>query len=184
MPRGVQEPFQPVDPERGPSPAKNARPAWMLGTLRAAVRRACPGESAAQQEDLVQVALVRILERERADEQNTVRTASYLWRVAFSVTADELRRRRSETRRLLGTDVKTSELHEPSTLGPEVGLSIRDCLSRLAEERRLAVLLHLQGFRADEAMRILHWNLKRVRNLTYRGLADLRQCLSEKGVAR
>lgn len=156
----------------------------MLGTLRAAVRRACPSESAAQQEDLVQVALLRILERERADEQNTVRTASYLWRVAFSVTADELRRRRSEAGRLPETDMQDSELPEPSTLGPDVGLSIRDCLSRLAEPRRLAVLLHLQGFRAEEGMRILHWNLKRVRNLTYRGLADLRECLSEKGLAR
>jgi RNA polymerase sigma-70 factor, ECF subfamily len=130
------------------------------------------------------VALVRILEREQASEQNAVRTASYLWRVAFSVTADEFRRRRSETGRLPGTGVRTSGSDEPSTVGPDVGLAIRDCLSRLLEPRRLAVLLHLQGFRADESTRILHWDLKRVRNLTYRGLADLRQCLSGKSVAR
>jgi RNA polymerase sigma-70 factor, ECF subfamily len=175
---------QPVSSKQAPSPAVEARVEWMLNVLRAAVHRACRGQSAAQQEDLVQAALVRILERERAGEQNTVRTASYLWRVAFTVTADEMRRRQREERRLPGTEAQTNVWHEPSTAGPEVGAGIRACLSKLLEPRRLAVLLHLQGFGAEEATRILHWNLKRVRNLTYRGLADLRQCLSAQGLAR
>jgi RNA polymerase sigma-70 factor, ECF subfamily len=151
--------------------------------LRAAVARACPGDLASQREDLVQVALVRVLERERAAEQNAVRTASYLWRVAFSVTADELRRRRSEAGRTQGTEMRPVDPPEASAPGPELGLGIRECLSHLAEARRLAVLLHLQGFRAEEATRVLHWDVKRVQNLTYRGLADLRQCLSSKGWA-
>jgi len=158
---------------------KDARTAWMLDTLRSAVHRACPGEAAYQREDLVQVALLRVLERERASEQNTVRTASYLWRVAFTVTADEFRRRRSEVGQMPRKDLERAESTEPSTGGPELGLRIQDCVARLQEHRRLAVLLHLQGFRAAEATRILHWNTKRVRNLTYRGLADLRRCLGE-----
>ena len=79
-----------------PPPASLPRPerhAWMLRTLRAAVGRACASDRAAQREDLVQAALVRVLEREEQGEQNQVRTASYLWRVAFSVIADERRRR-------------------------------------------------------------------------------------------
>jgi RNA polymerase sigma-70 factor (ECF subfamily) len=156
----------------------------MLRTLRAAMARACPAELASQREDLVQAALVRVIERERGSEQNVIRTASYLWRMAFTATADELRRRRSEAVRRQVTDMDTAEPPEASTPGPELGLGIRDCLSRLAEPRRLAVVLHLQGFRAEEAMRILKWDVKRVQNLTYRGLADLRQCLSEKGLAR
>jgi RNA polymerase sigma-70 factor, ECF subfamily len=178
------DPTKRTSPGEGIATPPDTRLVWMLRTLRAAVARACPGDLAAQREDLVQVALVRVLERERADEQNTVRTASYLWRVAFSVTADELRRRRSEAGRAQGTDMRPDGVQEASTPGPELGLGIRECLSRLPEPRRMAVLLHLQGFRAEEATRVLHWNLKRVQNLTYRGLADLRQCLSSKGLAR
>ena len=65
---------------------------------------------------------------------------------------------------------------------PELGVGIRDCLGGLAEPRRLAVLLHLEGFRAEEASRVLHWDVKRVQNLIYRGLADLRRCLEGKGL--
>jgi DNA-directed RNA polymerase specialized sigma24 family protein len=116
----------------------DARSVGMLRVLRLAVASACLGELASQREDLVQVALLRVLEHERAGEQNTVRTASYLWRVAFTVTADELRRRRSEA--------GSSEPREASTPGPELCLGIR--------------------IRADEAMRVLHWDLKRVQHLT------------------
>ena len=161
-----------------------ARSAWMLRTLRLAVARACPRDLATQREDLVQSALLRVLERERANEQNQVRTASYLWRVAFSVTADELRRRRSEAGRAQGPEMHEDTADQGPAPAPELGLGIRECLGRLAEARRLAVLLHLQGFRAEEATRILHWNVKRVQNLTYRGLADLRLCLERKGLSR
>jgi len=81
----------------------------------------------------------------------------------------------------------SADLREPkeaSVPGPELGLGIRDCLTRLAEQRRAAVLLHLEGFRAEEVSRVLGWDLKRIRNLTYRGLADLRRCLADKGLAR
>jgi RNA polymerase sigma-70 factor, ECF subfamily len=156
----------------------------MLRTLRAAVARACPAERSSSREDLVQSALVRVIEREQADEKNTVRTASYLWRVAFTAAADELRRRRSEDRKSERADMQPGQLSEATSPGPELALAIRDCLARLAEPRRLAVLLHLQGFRAEEAERVLRWNLKRVQNLTYRGLADLRECLDGKGLSR
>jgi CHAT domain len=62
----------------------------MLQNLRAAVGRACSSDLAAHREDLVQAALLRVLEHEQRGEQNQVRTASYLWRVAFSVIADDV----------------------------------------------------------------------------------------------
>ena len=51
-------------PEQPPAqPTTNLeRLAWMLRTLRAAVARACPSDLASLREDLVQVALVRVLE--------------------------------------------------------------------------------------------------------------------------
>jgi len=176
-----------VRPEQPPAsepegPERSARPAWLVNTLRAAMSRACPSDLGSQREDLVQVALLRVLEREVQGEQNQVRTASYLWRVAFSVIADELRRRRAEQLRSRRTMVGEQPAQEGRTPLPELGLGIRDCLGRLAEARRMAVLLHLQGFRAEEASGVLHWAVKRVQNLTYRGLADLRECLERKGL--
>jgi RNA polymerase sigma-70 factor, ECF subfamily len=173
-----------VRPEQPPpQPATNAeRHAWMLRTLRAAVARACPSDLASLREDLVQVALVRVLEHEQP-EQNRVRTASYLWRVAFSVIADEFRRRRSEEQKSRRSMVGEAATQAGATPPAELGVGIRDCVGRLAEPRRLAVMLHLEGFRAEEASRVLHWGVKKVQNLTYRGLADLRLCLEQKGLA-
>jgi len=158
------------------------RHGWMLKTLRAAVARTCPSDLGAQREDLVQAALLRVLEREQQGEQNQVRTASYLWRVAFSVIADELRRRRAEELRSRRSTMGERSGQQGATPLAELGVGIRDCLGGLPEPRRAAVLLHLEGFRADEASRVLHWDMKRVQNLTYRGLADLRRCLERKGL--
>lgn len=171
-------------PEQPPSPPTSPeRHAWMLQTLRAAVGRACPFDLAAHREDLVQAALLRVLEHEGQGEQNQVRTASYLWRVAFNVIADERRRRRAEELRSRRSAVHEESGQQGATPLPELGVGIRDCLGGLAEPRRLAVLLHLEGFRAEEASRVLRWDPKRVQNLTYRGLADLRRCLELKGLS-
>ena len=72
----------------------------MVQTLRAAVARACPSDLGALREDLVQTAVVRVLEHEGRDEQNRVRTASYLWRVAFTVIGTSPAARSRESRKL------------------------------------------------------------------------------------
>ena len=165
-----------------PEPTPHERRAWMVQTLRAAVARACPSDLGTLREDLVQMAIVRVLEHEERDEQNRVRTASYLWRVAFSVIADELRRRRAEELRSRRSMVGEDSSQQGAIPLPELGLGIRHCLGGLAEPRRMVVLLHLQGFRAEETSRTLRWDLKRVQNLVYRGLDDLRRCLEARGL--
>src|SRR4030095_2192143 len=70
---------------------------------------------------------------------------------------------------------------EQDTSFGELGAAVRDCLVAMKRERRLAVMLHLQGHPVAEAARILDWSVKRTENLVYRGLADLRQCLACKG---
>ena len=62
-----------------------------------AVERHCPVALAAHREDLVQMALIRLLERPRG-EGSTPRGASYLWRVAYTVVIDEIRRFRRQQR--------------------------------------------------------------------------------------
>ena len=52
----------------------------------------------------------------------------------------------------------------------------------MKRERRLAVTLYLQGHSVPAAARLLEWTAKRTENLVYRGLADLRECLTAKGM--
>lgn len=132
--------------------------------------------------------VVQIVERKSAANEGIPGFASsYIYKVAHSALIDEIRRvtRRRET-----------DLDDPSvsavvvdTKDPErvaasrqIGRSIQDCLARIKEERRLAVTLYLQGHTGPEMARILDWAAKRVENLVYRGLADLRECLMSKGI--
>ncbi|HZJ52767.1 MAG TPA: sigma-70 family RNA polymerase sigma factor [Myxococcaceae bacterium] len=137
-----------------------------------AVERHCPPALAAHREDLVQIALVRLLER-TAGEGTTPRGASYLWRVAYTVVIDEIRRFRRQQRQA----EQQLPGGERATPGPEARSEILACLDALQERRRTAVLLHLQGFKTAEVATALGWTEKQAENLVYRGLADLRVCL-------
>ncbi|HTS79013.1 MAG TPA: sigma-70 family RNA polymerase sigma factor [Myxococcaceae bacterium] len=136
-----------------------------------AVQRHCPPALAAQREDLVQMALVRLVERVRR-EGTRVQGTSYLWRVAYTVVIDEIRRHRRQQRQ----SERTTD-GEGGTPGPEARSEILDCLARLQERRRTAVTLFLQGFRTVEVATALGWTEKQAENLVYRGLSDLRGCL-------
>jgi RNA polymerase sigma-70 factor (ECF subfamily) len=145
--------------------------------LRAILQRICPPSLAMHREDLVQIALLRILET-KSNEQDHPRPASYLWRVAHSAMVDELRRQR----RRPVVSLEEAGIDRPAPeCRPQLGVAIRDCLQGLSEARREAVGLHLFGHRAEEAAKLLGWDAKRVQNSVYRGLADLRRCLEAKG---
>ena len=162
--------------------------AHLKSVIERAVARVCPRRLAAQRDDIVQTALLRVLDVLRRGEQGGIRSSSYLWQVAYTVTVDELRRvsRRREVSleegEVIAMPVRRGPDPEHLAEGAEAGEAIRACLQALARPRRLAVTLHLFGFAAAEAARALGWDLKQVRNLTYRGLADLRRCLASKGV--
>jgi RNA polymerase sigma factor (sigma-70 family) len=156
----------------------------MRQVLGSAFRRLTPRELLESREDLQQTALLRVLELE-SREKEQVRTASYLWHVAFTTIADELRRRRrgrEEPVEMEHLEARVAELHPPQVTGvPGLADALRACLEQLPESRRLPVVLHLQGFAPSEACRVLKAAGKRVENLTYRGLIALRRCLAEKG---
>jgi DNA-directed RNA polymerase specialized sigma24 family protein len=54
--------------------------------------------------------------------------------------------------------------------------------ARLPDDRRRAVGLYLEGFTSQEIAHLLAWSEPRARNLTYRGLKDLRQQLRAEGI--
>jgi len=156
--------------------------------LEAAVATLCPRALADRREDLVQEALLRVSRILARSEPDRELNATYLWRTAYCALVDELRRLRRRGEVAL-EDAGPAEALASRRPGPaagsrsrEIRRALAECLERLVETRRLAVILHLQGERPREAAERLGWPAKRVHNATFRGLRDLRRCLEAKGV--
>lgn len=150
--------------------------------------RVCPFWLRQRREDLVQAALVRVLEAQRRGEGQGPVAASYGWKAAYCAVVDEIRRHRRR-REMAMEDLPTTAMPATAAADPErlaasreAAAAIGDCLARLVAARRLAVTLHLQGHSLVEASHLLGWATKRCENLIYRGLADLRRCLAAKGL--
>ena len=152
--------------------------------VTAAVRRACPRWLGEQAEDLVQTVLSQLVGGGEGDRQFT---SIYLEKAAYGATVDEIRRRVRRREEFVGGEEAWSGRPsadpgpERGAAGKELARAIRECLSRLVPPRRIAVVLHLQGCSVPETADRLAANEKRAENLVYRGMADLRHCLTSKG---
>jgi RNA polymerase sigma-70 factor, ECF subfamily len=154
-----------------------------------AVMRLCPSWLSAERDDIIQLAMLRLHRTVEAGEESRYTSSSYIWQTAFSVVVDEMRRRgrRSETSLTdddAGEALQVADAHagpERQALARATGLAIRSCLATMSPTRRAAVVLHLQGHKIPEIARLLGWDDKKAENQVYRGLADLRRCLTAKG---
>jgi RNA polymerase sigma-70 factor (ECF subfamily) len=149
----------------------------------ALVRRIVPPWLRDHAEDIAHAAIAQVIERGNPD-----RSPSYLMRAAHNAAIDEIRRRirRPET----GIDDGEAQAVVAQTLDParrmaslEIDRAIRACLAALAGPRRAAVVLFLLGHSRAEVEAMSSWGKKRTEHLTYRGLADMRDCLGAKGIA-
>jgi len=158
-----------------------------------AVGRVCPRWLADRADDLVQVALMRVMEIQRKKEGTAEFSAFYLKKAAYSALIDEIRRlrRRQEVSIEGGDDEDGGPAYDPAAPAPdperasagrEIGRAIRDCLGRMVAPRRHAVTLNLQGHSVPEIGKLMGWSGKKAENLVYRGMSDLRGCLGEKGI--
>ena len=184
-----------VLPDDEPEPGSRDRStdeavAELRARLQRAVRRVCPRWLIDRQDDLVQMATLRVLEARRSAEGNPEVASSYLYRVAYTTLIDEIRRLRRRPEAPLESAIGTGLEAPATTAGPEqnyaskqIGHAVRECLLLLLQTRRLAVALYLQGHTVPEAAVILGWTAKRTENNVYRGLADLRRCLEGKGIS-
>ena len=104
-----------------------------------AVDRVCPRWMADRADDLVQVALMRVMEIQRKKEGTAEFNAFYLRRAAYSAMIDEIRRlrRRQEVSLEGGSDEDEAVVYDPAAPTPdperasasrEAGRAIRDCL--------------------------------------------------------
>jgi RNA polymerase sigma-70 factor, ECF subfamily len=158
-----------------------------------AVDRVCPRWMADKADDLVQVAMMRVMEIQRKKEGTAELNAFYLRKAAYSAMIDEIRRlrRRQEVSFESGTDEAEVISYDPAapdpdperaSAGRQAGRAIRDCLGLMVPPRRHAVTLNLQGHSVPEVGKLMGWTAKKAENLVYRGMADLRDCLSTKGI--
>jgi RNA polymerase sigma-70 factor (ECF subfamily) len=157
--------------------------------LRAAVARTCPSWLAADSEDIVQTGFMQLVTKLKKSAGERQFSSIYLAKAARGVVVDEIRRR--YRRRELQTEerqsVEFARSNDPDpereSASREIGQALRDCLKRLRDSRRLPVTLYLRGCSVPEVGRRLEWPPKKTESLVFRGLKDLRLCLSKKGVA-
>jgi RNA polymerase sigma-70 factor (ECF subfamily) len=114
--------------------------------------------------------------------------ASYVYRTAQSAAVDLIRRRR--VRREEGVDPNRSsgETALGADPGPDRAVerselidALEQALDSLIPSRRPVVRMHLAGYSLEEIAGLLGWSEPKTRNLLYRGLADLRAALIERG---
>lgn len=154
--------------------------------LHAEVMRYCPKVLRDRVDDIVQLAWMRLEAAGKRDARNRLPGTSLIKRVAFCAAMDENRRltRRREVPIESGPERAAPQSVDPERAaeGSEVRRALQDCLFGMLENRRLAVTLHLQGHSTPVTGRLLGWSTAKTESLVYRGLADLRRCLEEKGV--
>jgi RNA polymerase sigma factor (sigma-70 family) len=152
--------------------------------LARAVGRVCPSWLSPHREDLVQMAVIKLLRSHSAVDL----TDGYLSRVAYSVIVDEIRRRRRRNEvgmspslpdRVAGSQDLTPETR---THGLALGEQLVDCLAGLNDARRRAVVLYLQDHTIPEIAALLGWDDKKASNTVYRGLEELREALRARGL--
>jgi RNA polymerase sigma-70 factor (ECF subfamily) len=163
--------------------------------LRRAVRRVVPrrlGTAAMDEiEQEVRIRLWKTLEGERKIHHPT----SYLHRMTLNATIDALRqtarRPAASLETLLEEGREGGATPEPASGDPspeerarrrQVLESVEQCLAELPVDRARAVRCYLQGFTTRETGVLFGWTEPRARNLTYRGLTQLRRRLTLLGI--
>jgi len=177
------------------SPSGEDPPPWDPERLAAEIRphiqrmveRLCPRWLRPRCDDIVQVAVLRVLRSREKTEENRPPPAAFLWKVALAATVDEIRR--ATRARESSGDGALPDGPAPPSGEPDQQLAAREiqagisaCLVRLAPRRRAAVALYVLGNTIPEVAVLLGFDEKRTENLVYRGMADLRNCLRVKGL--
>lgn len=118
---------------------------------------------------------------------------SYIRRIAYTVTVDELRKMRKQNPTLEFTNLKN--LYSYSNLNfthknsdsPELLLedmelrsSLAALINSLAENRKQVLRLYSAGMSVEEICEFFNWDKTKVRHLLYRGIDDLKERIKSK----
>jgi len=169
-----------------PSPEVERIVARYARMLRSVGRRRGLGDE--EITDLIQEVRIRLWRALAADAGRTIQT-SYVYRAALSAAIDLIRRRRARREEPLEEHVAVSEPAVEERLQPdqaleqaELGTRITEAVNDLPEPRDVVVRLYLSGYGREDIAGLMGWTEPKVRNLLYRGLADLRAKLLAQGI--
>lgn len=142
-------------------------------------------------DEVMQEVRIRLWRAQRTSEQIGEVNTSYVYRTASSAALDVIRRRRSrraEHHQSLDDESSAVALAMPAP-GPHAELESAEVASQVARaietipaSRRPVVRMYLTGHPREEIAELMGWTEGKTRNLLYRGLADLRERLTEMGV--
>jgi RNA polymerase sigma factor (sigma-70 family) len=146
--------------------------------------------SDADVDEVMQEVRIRLWRARASSEQISSSSASYVYRTAVSAALDIARRRRARKAELsdsIDDDATTTVVAAPG--GPaeeleqsEVARQVAAAVDEIVESRRPVVRMYLAGYPREEIAELLGWSEAKTRNLLYRGLAELRARLTERGV--
>lgn len=142
----------------------------------------------AELDEVFQEVRIRVWTAIGTSEKIAQLPASYVYRTAESAALDFIRRRRArrddttDSIELAGdgpnAGLRSPEPFEARVLGDLIEVALAD----VSVSRRGAVRMYLDGYGSGEIAALLGWTEAKARNLVYRGLADLREALSRRGV--
>jgi RNA polymerase sigma factor (sigma-70 family) len=140
-------------------------------------------------DEIFQEVRIRLWQARPAGENLSTLGASYVYRTAVSAVLDVIRRRRAKREssidaKRVSTEVALASVESPErdAEGSELGSQIWRAVEELPKSRRPAVRMYLAGYPREEIARTLGWSEAKTRNLLYRGLADLRELLTARGI--
>jgi RNA polymerase sigma factor (sigma-70 family) len=121
----------------------------------------------------------------RASEQISDTSTSYVYKAAASAALDLIRRRRGgvPTESLDMVDAPTpAKDPEQSLVATELTKAVNAAVDCIPPTRRPVVRMYLMGYPREEIAQLMGWTEAKTRNLLYRGLADLREALTARGI--
>lgn len=140
-------------------------------------------------DEVLQEVRIRLWRADPRGEQIERLGASYVYRTAVSAALDLLRRRRAyaadstdsvddHSSRLAAQGTPSAEMETQ-----ELTAKILAAVDALHASRRAVVRMYLSGYEREEIAELMGWTEAKTRNLLYRGLADLRQRLTDLGIS-
>ncbi len=139
-------------------------------------------------DEVMQQVRIRLWHAHGDSEQIRRAPASYIYRTAVTAALDLMRRRRAQ-REDLKVPIESEGEKGPSTPGPDRQMESSELIEQVARaietlpaSRRPVVRMYLAGYPREEISSLLGWSESKTRNLLYRGLADLRGCLTAQGI--
>lgn len=146
------------------------------------------GMSESDLDEVLQEVRIRLWQACPTSEQIQALGASYVYRAATSAARDLLRRRRAKGASLSDSVDEHTNLAVAANASDETDThdleqQILAVIDTIPLSRRAVVRMYLSGYEREEIAELLGWSEAKTRNLLYRGLADLRNGLTRKGIS-